>query len=260
MYIYSIIALLIMSSCGTSNRNLIGERATGDYYTAKSAWHSYSGDPKVEARVDSLLELMTLQEKIGQMTQFSANWSITGPVMSDDFKPYLDQGLIGSVFNATSVAGIRVFQQYAVDSTRLGIPILFGQDVIHGYKTIFPMPMAEAGSWDLEMIRRTAEIAAIEAASDGINWTFAPMVDIGRDARWGRVMEAAGEDPYLGSKIAKARVIGFQGSDDGSKLSNLYTFMATGKQMAAYGAAEAGRDYNTAQLSEHTLRNIYLPP
>lgn len=260
MYIYSIIALLIMSSCGTSNRNLIGEREKGDYYTAKPAWESYSGDPKVEVRVDSLLELMTLQEKIGQMTQFSANWSITGPVMSDDFKPYLDQGLIGSVFNATSVAGIRVFQQYAVDSTRLGIPILFGQDVIHGYKTIFPMPMAEAGSWDLEMIRRTAEIAAIEAASDGINWTFAPMVDIGRDARWGRVMEAAGEDPYLGSKIAKARVIGFQGSDDGSKLSNLYTIMATGKHMAAYGAAEAGRDYNTAELSEHTLRNIYLPP
>lgn len=260
IYIYSVIALIVMSSCGTSNRSLSGERAAANHHPANPAWESYSGDPKVEARVDSVLELMTLQEKIGQMTQFSANWSITGPVMSDDFKPYLEEGLIGSIFNATSVAGIRMFQQYAVDSTRLGIPILFGQDVIHGYKTIFPMPMAEASSWDLEMMRRTAEIAAIEAASDGINWTFAPMVDIGRDARWGRVMEGAGEDPFLGSKVAEARVIGFQGSADGSKLNDLYTLLATGKHIAAYGAAEAGRDYNTAELSEHTLRNVYLPP
>ncbi len=142
----------------------------------------------------------------------------------------------------------------------MGIPILFGQDVIHGYKTIFPMPLAEACSWDLEIMRRTAEIAAIEASSDGINWTFAPMVDIGRDARWGRVMEGAGEDPYLGSRVAEARVIGFQGSADGSRLGDLNTLLATGKHMAAYGAAEAGRDYNTAELSEHTLRNVYLPP
>ena len=256
IYIYSVIALIVMSSCGTSNRSLSGERAAANHHPANPAWESYSGDPKVEARVDSVLELMTLQEKIGQMTQFSANWSITGPVMSDDFKPYLEEGLIGSIFTATSVAGIRMFQQYAVDSTRLGIPILFGQDVIHGYKTIFPMPMAEASSWDLEMMRRTAEIAATEAASDGINWTFAPMVDIGRDARWGRVMEGAGEDPFLGSKIAEARVIGFQGSADGSKLSDLNTLLATGKHIAAYGAAESGRDYNTAELSEHTLRNV----
>jgi beta-glucosidase len=224
-----------------------------------SRWVSYSNNPVIEARVDSLLQLMTLEEKIGQMTQFSANWSITGPVMSDDFKPYLEKGLIGSIFNATSVEGIRSFQKYAVDSTRLGIPILFGQDVIHGYKTIFPMPLAEACSWDLELIRRSAEIAAIEASSDGINWTFAPMVDISRDARWGRVMEGAGEDPYLGSKIAKARVAGFQGSDDGSRIGDLNTILATAKHMAAYGAAEAGRDYNTAELSEHTLRNVYLP-
>lgn len=223
-------------------------------------WQSYSGDAGVMARVDSLLQLMTLEEKIGQMTQFSANWSVTGPIMSNDFKPYLDRGLIGSIFNATSVKGIRGFQKYAVDSTRLGIPILFGQDVIHGYKTIFPMPLAEACSWDLEIMRRTAEIAAIEASSDGINWTFAPMVDIGRDARWGRVMEGAGEDPYLGSRVAEARVIGFQGSADGSRLGDLNTLLATGKHMAAYGAAEAGRDYNTAELSEHTLRNVYLPP
>ncbi|MFA5735374.1 MAG: beta-glucosidase BglX, partial [Proteiniphilum sp.] len=169
-------------------------------------------------------------------------------------------GLIGSIFNATSVEGIRRMQQIAVDSTRLGIPILFGQDVIHGYKTIFPIPLAEACSWDLEMMRRTAEIAAIEAASDGINWTFAPMVDIGRDARWGRVMEGAGEDPYLGSRVAQARIIGFQGGVGGKALGEVHTLLATGKHLAAYGAAEAGRDYHTAELSEHTLRNVYLPP
>ena len=181
-------------------------------------------------------------------------------IMSDDFQPYLEKGLIGSIFNATSVEGIRRFQKIAVEETRLGIPILFGQDVIHGYKTIFPMPLAESSSWDLQLMQETARIAALEAASDGINWTFAPMVDLGRDARWGRVMEGAGEDPYLGSKIAEARVIGFQGSNDGTKLGELHTLLATGKHLAAYGAAESGRDYNTAELSEHTLRNVYLPP
>ncbi len=239
------LAMMLLASCGSPS--------TG-------SWVSYSGDRQVERRVDSVLQLMTLEEKIGQMTQFSANWSITGPVMSDDFKPYLEKGLIGSIFNATSVEGIRRMQQIAVDSTRLGIPILFGQDVIHGYKTIFPIPLAEACSWDLEMMRRTAEIAAIEAASDGINWTFAPMVDIGRDARWGRVMEGAGEDPYLGSRVAEARVAGFQGGVDGKALGEVHTLLATGKHLAAYGAAEAGRDYHTAELSEHTLRNVYLPP
>jgi len=244
------LAVVLLVSCGSPSSNTSGA----------GTWQSYSGDRNIEKRVDSVLKLMTLEEKIGQMTQFSANWSITGPVMSDDFQPYLEKGLIGSIFNATSVEGIRRMQQIAVDSTRLGIPILFGQDVIHGYKTIFPIPLAEACSWDLEMMRRTAEIAAIEAASDGINWTFAPMVDIGRDARWGRVMEGAGEDPYLGSRVAEARVIGFQGGAGGKALGELHTLLATGKHLAAYGAAEAGRDYNTAELSEHTLRNVYLPP
>ena len=238
---------------------LCGLPACGKY-PSNNAWKSFSGDKHIEQRVDSVLKLMTLEEKIGQMTQFSANWSITGPVMSDDFQPYLEKGLIGSVFNATSVEGIRRMQQIVVEKTRLGIPILFGQDVIHGYKTIFPIPLAEACSWDLEMMRRTAEIAAIEAASDGINWTFAPMVDIARDARWGRVMEGAGEDPYLGSLIAKARVEGFQGGDNWQSLRETHTLLACGKHFAAYGAAESGRDYNTAELSEHTLRNVYLPP
>jgi beta-glucosidase len=245
-----ITAVILLAACGSPSSGTSGS----------GKWQSFSGDKRIEQRVDSVLKLMTLEEKIGQMTQFSANWSITGPVMSDDFQPYLEKGLIGSIFNATSVEGIRRMQQIAVEETRLGIPILFGQDVIHGYKTIFPIPLAEACSWDLEMMQRTAEIAAIEAASDGINWTFAPMVDIGRDARWGRVMEGAGEDPYLGSKIAEARVTGFQGGKDISSLGEPTTLLATGKHLAAYGAAESGRDYNPAELSEHTLRNVYLPP
>ncbi len=244
--LFTIIILLAFLGCGQGT-------------TKRSAWQSFSGYKRIEKRVDSVLKLMTLEEKIGQMTQFSANWSITGPVMSDDFQPYLEKGLIGSIFNATSVKGVRKMQEIAVEKTRLGIPILFGQDVIHGYKTIFPIPLGEACSWDLEMMRRTAEIAAIEAASDGINWTFAPMLDIGRDARWGRVMEGAGEDPYLASRIAEARVVGFQGGNDWKSLKSTSTLLACGKHLAAYGAAESGRDYNPAELSEHTLRNVYLP-
>ncbi|MGI6074008.1 MAG: beta-glucosidase BglX [Fermentimonas sp.] len=244
----AIIVLLSFIGCGKKGN--VSERS----------WQSFSGDKRIEQRVDSVLKLMTLEEKIGQMTQFSANWSITGPVMSDDFQPYLEKGLIGSIFNATSVKGVRQMQEIAVEKTRLGIPILFGQDVIHGYKTIFPIPLGEACSWDLEMMQRTAEIAAIEAASDGINWTFAPMMDIGRDARWGRVMEGAGEDPYLGSRVAEARIKGFQGGSDWNSLSSTTTLLACGKHLAAYGAAESGRDYNPAELSEHTLRNVYLPP
>lgn len=245
-----VLAVILLAACGSPSSGTSGA----------GRWQSFSGDKRIEQRVDSVLKLMTLEEKIGQMTQFSANWSITGPVMSDDFQPYLEKGLIGSIFNATSVEGIRRMQQIAVEETRLGIPILFGQDVIHGYKTIFPIPLAEACSWDLEMMRKTAEIAAIEATSDGINWTFAPMVDIARDARWGRVMEGAGEDPYLASEIAKARVEGFQGGRDWRSLADTHTLLACAKHFAAYGAAESGRDYNTAELSEHTLRNVYLPP
>lgn len=248
-----ILAVILLAACGTPSSGTTGATGSGK-------WQSFSGDKRIEQRVDSVLKLMTLEEKIGQMTQFSANWSITGPVMPDDFQPYLEKGLIGSIFNATSVEGIRQMQHIAVNHTRLGIPILFGQDVIHGYKTIFPIPLGEACSWDLEMMRRTAEIAAIEAASDGLHWTFAPMVDIGRDARWGRVMEGAGEDPYLGSKVAEARVIGFQGGREVNSLRKTTTLLATGKHLAAYGAAESGRDYNSAELSEHTLRNVYLPP
>ena len=245
----SLIGLFFLSGCNQNSKE-----------SASVKWKSFSGDKRIEQRVDSVLKLMTLEEKIGQMTQFSANWSITGPVMSDDFKPYLYKGLIGSVFNATSVEGIKRMQQITVDSTRLGIPILFGLDVIHGYKTIFPIPLAEACSWDLDLMKQTARVAAIEAASDGVNWTFAPMVDISRDPRWGRVMEGAGEDPYLGSRIAEARVKGFQGENGWKSLSDVTTLLACVKHFAAYGASEAGKDYNPAELSEHTLRNVYLEP
>ncbi len=226
----------------------------------KSDWKSFSGDKSIEREVDSVLRLMTLEEKIGQMTQFAANWTVTGPSISNDFLPYLEKGLVGSVFNAATVEGIRNMQKIAVEKTRLGIPILFGYDVIHGYETIFPIPLAEACSWDLELMKRSAQIAAEEAASDGQHWTFAPMVDISRDPRWGRVMEGAGEDPYLGSLIAKARVEGFQGGNSWQSLKETNTVLACAKHFAAYGAAESGRDYNTAELSEHTLRNFYLPP
>lgn len=224
--------------------------------TKQSKWKSYSGDPKIEARVDSVLALMTLEEKIGQMAQYSCNWDVTGPVMSDDFYPYLKQGLVGSIFNGYTVEGVRKLQDMALADSRLKIPILFGFDVVHGYRTIFPMSLAESCSWDLELMKRTARIAAEEATASGISWTFAPMVDISRDPRWGRVMEGAGEDTYLGSLIAEARVKGFQGEN----LADVNTLLACVKHFAAYGAGEAGRDYNTVDMSERTLYEVFLPP
>ena len=251
-HIFKTLISLLMIGCATPAIL----KSDNEKFTQKS----FSGDKHIEQRVDSVLRLMTLEEKIGQMTQFSADWSVTGPVMADKYQPYLEKGLVGSIFNATSVANIRKLQKIAVEQTRLGIPILFGQDVIHGYKTIFPIPLAESCSWDLALMHKTAELAAREASVDGINWTFAPMVDITRDARWGRAMEGAGEDPYLGSLIAEARVKGFQGGDNWQTLSSPHTLLACGKHFAGYGAAESGKDYNTAELSMHTLRNVYLPP
>ena len=234
--------------------------ALGGCKPSASGWKSYSGDKTIEQRVDSVLNLMTLEEKIGQMAQFSCNWDVTGPIMADDFEPYLRKGLVGSIFNAYTVDGVRKLQEMALAESRLKIPVLFGYDVIHGFRTIFPMPLAEASSWDLELMRKSAAIAAEEASAEGIHWTFAPMVDIARDARWGRVMEGAGEDPYLGSLIAKARVEGFQGGKDWQSLQDLHTVLACCKHFAAYGAAESGRDYNNAELSLNTLMNYYMPP
>lgn len=222
-------------------------------------WESLSGDKAIEQKVDSVLKLMTLEEKIGQMTQYSADWDITGPVMKSDWETYLKKGLVGSVFNAVTVEGVRKLQEMALSQSRLKIPVLFAYDVVHGFRTIFPMPLAESCSWDLELMKRTASIAATEAAAEGICWTFAPMVDVARDARWGRVMEGAGEDPWYGSQVAVARVQGFQG-DSWKDLKKINTVLACAKHFAAYGASESGRDYNTVDVSKRTLYETYFPP
>ena len=210
-----------------------------------------------DAFIDSLLNEMTLVEKIGQMSQATGAWEMTGPVVADSNNTVLTQtGRLGSFLNIVGAERTRKAQEMAVNHSRLGIPLIFGYDMIHGYATTFPIPLAEAASWDLERIKRSAEITAIEAAASGIHWNFAPMVDIARDPRWGRIMEGAGEDPWWGSQVAVARVQGYQGED----LHDLKTVAATAKHFAGYGAAEGGRDYNTTEISEHTLRDIYLPP
>lgn len=226
----------------------------------ENSWASYSKDPVIEAKVDSVLSLMTLEEKIGQMSQFSGHTNLTGLSKNDDFRTYLDQGLVGSIFNVFSTEALRKIQEHAISKSRLNIPVLFAADVIHGYKTTFPIPLAEACSWDTDLMERSARIAAVEATAAGISWNFAPMVDIARDPRWGRVMEGAGEDVYLGNLVAAARVKGFQGINDYTDFANPNTLVACVKHFAAYGAAEAGRDYNTVDISDRKLREIYLPP
>ena len=214
----------------------------------------------INMKVDSLLNIMTLDEKIGQMNQYNGFWDVTGPSPKNGDAKYkydnLKKGLVGSMLNMRGVKDITAVQKIAVEESRLGIPLIIGNDVIHGYKTLSPIPLAEAASWDLKEIENSARIAALEASAAGTNWTFAPMVDISRDARWGRVMEGAGEDPYLGSLIAGARVRGFQGDD----LSKHNTIAATAKHFAGYGFSESGRDYNTVDISKNTLYNIVFPP
>ena len=207
--------------------------------------------PAPRRNIDSLLARMTLEEKLGQLN-----------LPSVDNRPSAEQlellrkGLVGGFLNLTGAAATRETQRVAVTESRLGIPLLLGYDVIHGYRTTFPIPLAEASTWDLAAVEATAHAAAREAAAAGVNWTFAPMVDVARDPRWGRISEGAGEDPYLGSVLAAARVRGFQGAD----LRAPDAVMATAKHFAAYGGAEGGRDYNTVDVSERTLREIYLPP
>ncbi|MEN8804574.1 MAG: beta-glucosidase BglX [Wenyingzhuangia sp.] len=211
-------------------------------------------------RTEVLLAKMTLEEKIGQMNQYNGFWNVTGPtpIQGDAAKKYKDlrKGYVGSMLNVRGVDEVRAVQKIAVEESRLGVPLIIGFDVIHGYETLSPIPLAEAASWDLEAIKTSASMAALEASAVGINWTFAPMVDIARDARWGRVMEGAGEDTFLGSKIAYARVKGFQGDD----LSKDHTIVACAKHFAGYGFAEAGRDYNTVDVGTSTLYNIIFPP
>ncbi|MFI0491117.1 beta-glucosidase BglX, partial [Flavobacterium sp.] len=216
----------------------------------------FSQQKTIDQKVDALLKQMTLQEKIGQLNQYNDDSKATGPVTVDvDKVSQIRNGQVGSLLNCMGAERTRSWQKIAMES-RLKIPLLFGQDVIHGYKTTFPIPLGEAASWDLAAIEQGARIAATEASASGIHWTFAPMVDITRDPRWGRVMEGAGEDPYLGSKIAIARVKGFQGE----KLGRTDAVMACVKHFAAYGAAIGGRDYNSVDMSDRMLWEVYLPP
>ncbi|MEM2526674.1 MAG: glycoside hydrolase family 3 N-terminal domain-containing protein [Candidatus Bathyarchaeia archaeon] len=202
----------------------------------------------IDRRVEDLLARMTLEEKVGQMCQYSG--------ITMEYERMIREGRIGSLLNVFGADETNRIQRIAVEESRLGIPLIFGLDVLHGYKTIFPIPLGLASTWDPDVVRRAASIAAAEAAADGVHWTFAPMVDIARDPRWGRIAEGAGEDPYLGSAMARAYVEGYQGKS----LSDPDTIVACPKHYVAYGGAEGGRDYNTVDISERTLREIYLPP
>lgn len=210
----------------------------------------------IEQRVDSLMKLMTIEEKIGQLNLPSAGQITTGQATNSDIGGKIEQGLVGGLFNIKTAESIREIQQIAVEKSRLKIPLLFGMDVIHGYKTTFPIPLGLSASWDMDLIEKTARMAAQESSADGINWTFSPMTDISRDPRWGRISEGSGEDVYIGSRIAEAMVKGYQGDD----LSLNNTIMACVKHFALYGASEAGRDYNTVDMSRIRMYNEYFPP
>jgi len=215
----------------------------------------FSQQKTIDQKVEALLKQMTLEEKIGQLNQYTGDNQATGPItINPNKEAEIKSGLIGSMLNVIGTKYTRQYQELAMQS-RLKIPLLFGQDVIHGYKTTFPIPLAEAASWDMDAIALGARIAAVEASASGIHWTFAPMVDIARDPRWGRVMEGAGEDTYLGSKIAVARVKGFQGN-----LGDVNSVMACVKHFVGYGAAVGGRDYNSVDMSDRMLWETYLPP
>ncbi|SMO54405.1 beta-glucosidase [Saccharicrinis carchari] len=225
-----------------------------------TSWKSYSGDPAIEKKVESLLSKMTLDEKVGQMNQYSGNFASTGEVSSNRSGEYLKKGMIGSTFNVFGTDHLRMLQEQNMKYSRLKIPMLFAADVIHGLETTFPIPLAEACSWDLELMERTARIAAEEATAAGVAWNFAPMIDVARDPRWGRVMEGAGEDVYLSSLVARARVKGFQGIQSYKDFSKPNTMLACAKHFVGYGAGQAGRDYHSVDMSERTLRETYLPP
>ena len=218
-------------------------------------------NPEIEKKIDVLMSKMTLEEKVGQMNQYNGFWDVTGPApvggTADQKYENIKKGLVGSMLTVRGVKEVKAVQKIAVEQTRLGIPLIIGFDVIHGYKTLSPIPLAEAASWDLKAIEKSAEIAASEAAASGINWTFGPMMDISKDARWGRVMEGAGEDSYLGSKVAIARVKGFQGDNTFKSPLRIAT---TAKHFAAYGFVESALEYNASEISNNTLFNQVLPP
>ncbi|MBY0113303.1 MAG: beta-glucosidase BglX [Phycisphaerales bacterium] len=221
---------------------------------------SFAAAPTPDQRALDLLQRMTLEEKVGQLVQFSDGMA-TGPDrVKVDQTALLNKGGIGSLLNAVGAHKTNALQKIAVEKSRLGVPLLFGLDVIHGYRTTFPVPLGLSAAWDPSLIERTARVAAAEAAAGGIRWTFAPMVDIARDPRWGRIMEGSGEDPYLGSALAVAAVRGYQGGIGTANLAQPTSILACAKHFVAYGGAEGGRDYNTVDISERVLRDVYLPP
>lgn len=235
-----IVYILLLINCNILQNDLSAQPIKKDY----------------SRQVDSLLQQMTLEEKVGQMIQYSNDKLQTGPtIKNQNHVEEIKKGMVGSMFNIITVERARQYQDLAMQS-RLKIPLIFGLDVVHGMRTIFPIPLGEAASFDLKMIKKTARIAASETSAYGIHWTFAPMVDIARDARWGRGMEGAGEDTWYGSQVAKARIEGFQGTD----YSRQNTVLACAKHLAAYGAALAGKDYAEADISDATLHQVYLPP
>ncbi|MGZ5191568.1 MAG: glycoside hydrolase family 3 N-terminal domain-containing protein, partial [Flavisolibacter sp.] len=222
-----------------------------------SSFAQISSDAKMNSFVKGLMARMTLDEKIGQLNLVTPGGGVaTGAVVSRDVETKIKAGNVGGLFGVIGVEKIRAAQELAVNTSRLKIPLIFGSDVIHGYKTTFPIPLGISCSWDIPLIERSARIAGTEASADGLNWVFSPMVDIARDPRWGRVAEGAGEDTYLGSKIAAAMVKGYQGND----LSAVNTVIACVKHFALYGAAEGGRDYNTVDMSRNRMYEYYLPP
>ncbi|WP_179021771.1 beta-glucosidase BglX [Winogradskyella forsetii] len=248
------LAILLLLGCTSSGR-LASENKDREALKEKTMLSS----PDTERKVDSVLALMTIDEKVGQLVQYNGKWDATGSKSSKRYKykiEKLKKGEVGSMLNIISVTSIRETQRLVMEHSRLKIPLIFGYDVIHGYQTMFPVPLGESASWDLEIIEQSAAIAAKEASASGLNWTFAPMLDISRDARWGRIMEGAGEDTYLSTQIGVARVNGFQGNN----LSDINTIAACAKHFAGYGFGEAGRDYNTVQVGEYELHNIILPP
>ena len=225
-------------------------------FTVSISLRAQTADPKMKGFIDALMKKMTLDEKLGQLNLPASDDIVTGQAKGSDIGKKIRDGKVGGLFNIKGIDKIREVQKVAVEQTRLKIPLIFGMDVIHGYQTVFPIPLALSCTWNMDAIETSARIAAIEASAEGICWTFSPMVDICRDPRWGRIAEGAGEDPYLGSQIAKAMVKGYQGND----LSKNNTIMACVKHFAMYGAVEAGREYNTTDMSRLRMYNDYLPP
>jgi beta-glucosidase len=234
------------------------KKVVGTFLLALIAWHTSpaQSNQKMDTFIDQLMAKMTVEEKIGQLNLVTGGEATTGTTVSTGVEAKIKNGQIGGIFSMSTPAKIRKTQEIAIKQSRLKIPIIFGMDVIHGYRTVFPIPLGLAATWDMNLIQQSARIAAEEATADGINWAFSPMVDISRDPRWGRISEGAGEDTYLSSRVAEAIVHGFQGDN----LAAHNTMMACVKHFALYGAAEGGRDYNTTDMSLHRMYNEYLPP